>query len=62
MLLYGQCSKNKAEFSGCSVNGKVGKTEAGAVAVTADNYFTFVGQANANNTTITKTNITFATE
>ena len=61
-LLYGQCNKNGAEFSGCSVNGKVGKTEAGAVAVTADNYFTFVGQANANNTTINTTNITFATE
>ena len=44
------------------VDGKVGKTEAGAVAVTADNYFSFVGQANANNTTINTTNIAFTTE
>ncbi|MBR6002571.1 MAG: hypothetical protein IK045_06890 [Bacteroidales bacterium] len=59
--LYGQCNK-LATFSGCSVSGKVGKTEETLLTLTAENYFPFVGQANANNTTINSTNITFFTE
>lgn len=42
-VLFGQCNK-AATFSACTVSGKVGSTEAGAVNLTAENYFTFVGQ------------------
>ena len=56
---YGQCNK-KAVFSGCTVNGKVGKTADALLTLTAENYFPFVGQAYATNTTISKDNIKFA--
>ena len=56
---YGQCNK-VAVFSGCSVSGKVGKTADALLTLTAENYFPFVGQVYASNTTITKDNIKFA--
>ena len=49
-----------AAFSGCSVSGKVGKTEDNLLTLTAENYFPYVGQANANCTSLNQTNITFA--
>lgn len=58
-VLYGQCNK-AAVFSGCSVSGKVGKTVDALLTLTAENYFPFVGQANAGNTTISTENIKFA--
>lgn len=58
-VLYGQCNK-LAVFSGCSVSGKVGKSVDNLLTLTAENYFPFVGQANANNTTISTENIKFA--
>ena len=59
-VLYGQCSKNKAKFSGCSVSGKIGKSRTELITLTAENYFQYVGQVNANNETMNETNITFA--
>lgn len=56
---YGQCNKT-ATFSGCTVSGKVGKATDALLTLTAENYFPFVGQAYASNTTITKDNIKFA--
>ena len=56
---YGQCNKT-ATFSECTVSGKVGKTTDNLLTLTAENYFPFVGQAYASNTTITKENIKFA--
>lgn len=56
---YGQCNKT-ATFSECKVSGKVGKTADALLTLTAENYFPFVGQAYASNTTITKDNIKFA--
>ena len=56
---YGQCNKT-ATFSECTVSGKVGKTADALLTLTAENYFPFVGQAYASNTTITKDNIKFA--
>ena len=56
---YGQCNKT-ATFSECKVSGKVGKTTDALLTLTAENYFPFVGQAYASNTTITKDNIKFA--
>ena len=58
--LYGQCNKNNAVFSGCSVSGKVGKSVDNLLTLTADNYFPFVGEAYTNNASISKTNIKFA--
>lgn len=61
--LYGSIGSNAqsdAEFSGCSVSGKVGKTEANLLTLTAENYFAYVGAANANCATATAENITFA--
>ena len=58
--LYGQCNKNNAVFSGCSVSGKVGKSVDNLLTLTASNYLPFVGEANENNATITSTNIKFA--
>ena len=58
--LYGQCKKNNAVFSGCSVSGKVGKSVDNLLTLTADNYFPFVGEAYTNNASISKTNIKFA--
>ena len=56
---YGQCNKT-ATFSECTVSGKVGKAADALLTLTAENYFPFVGQAYASNTTITKDNIKFA--
>ena len=61
--LYGSiasAAQSDAEFSGCAVSGKVGKTEANALTLTAENYFAYVGAANANCATATSENITFA--
>ncbi len=60
--LYGSIASaaTGATFSGCSVNGKVGKTEANLLTLTAENYFAYVGAANASCATATAENITFA--
>ena len=58
-VLYGRCQKT-AQFSGCSVSGKIGKTKETLVTLTADNYFQYVGEKYPTNTTLNTTNITFA--
>ncbi len=60
--LYGSVTSaaNGAVFSGCSVSGKVGKSMDALLTLTADNYFPFVGAANANCSSLNTTNITFA--
>lgn len=61
-VLYGQCAAaaSSATFSGCSVSGKIGKYGQTPVTLTAGNYFQYVGQKNASNTSLNTTNITFA--
>ncbi|MBO4434423.1 MAG: DUF4886 domain-containing protein [Bacteroidales bacterium] len=49
-----------AAFSGCSVSGKVGNSVDALLTLTAENYFPFVGAANANCSSLNTTNITFA--
>lgn len=58
-VLYGRCQKT-ATFSGCSVSGKIGKYGQTPVTLTADNYFQYVGEKYATNTTLNTTNIKFA--
>ena len=58
-VLYGRCQKT-APFSGCSVSGKIGKTEDALVTLTAENYFQYAGEKYPTNTTLNTTNITFA--
>ena len=58
-VLYGRCQKT-AQFSGCSVSGKIGKTREALVTLTAENYFQFAGEKYDTNTTLNTTNITFA--
>ena len=58
-VLYGRCQKT-AQFSGCSVSGKIGKTKETLVTLTADNYFQYAGEKYPTNTTLNTTNITFA--
>lgn len=57
--LFGYCN-SAATFSGCSVSGAVGTAVSDVVALTSDNYFTFVGQATSNCPSATSANITFA--
>ena len=59
--LFGYCNYN-ADFSGCSVNGKVGNSVDDLLTLAAGNYFPFVGQATSVATHVTTTNITFASE
>ena len=56
-VLYGRC-QNNAQFSGCSVSGKIGKTAETLVTLTASNYFSFAGEKYPANTTLNT--ITFA--
>jgi hypothetical protein len=61
--LYGSVAsgaQGDAVFSGCSVSGKVGSSLDNLLTLTAENYFPYVGQANANCTSLNQTNITFA--
>ncbi len=59
-VLYGRCAQNTATFSGCSVSGKIGQYGQTPVTLTAGNYFQYVGEKNASNTSLNTTNITFA--
>lgn len=56
-VLFGQCNKDAA-FSGCRVSGVFGNST-NQVALTAENYFQFVGQVSSAATTCTTENITF---
>ena len=58
-VLYGRCQK-AAKFSGCSVSGAIGRYDGTVVTLTAQNYFQYVGEQYAANTTLNTTNITFA--
>ncbi len=57
-VLYGSCTQNTAVFSNCSISGRIGNSTT-LVTLTADNYFQYAGQANANNATLTSENIKF---
>lgn len=57
-VLYGRCQV-AARFSDCSVSGMIGSSASDLVTLTASNYFQYVGEANASNSTISTTNITF---
>jgi hypothetical protein len=58
-VLFGYCN-NAATFSGCRVSGEIGKSADNKVALTAENYFQFTGQATSKCTSYTTANITFA--
>ena len=59
-VLFGYCN-NAAPFSGCRVSGEIGTAADNKVALTADNYFQFVGQRGAScGASCNTTNITFA--
>lgn len=59
-VLFGLCN-NAATFSGCSINGYFGTSDSNKVALTAENYFQFVGQRGAScGDSCNTTNITFA--
>ena len=60
--LYGSIASaaTGATFSACSVSGKVGKSTDALLTLTAENYFPYVGAANASCATATSSNITFA--
>ena len=60
--LYGSIATaaTGATFSGCAVNGKVGKSKDNLLTLTAENYFAYVGAANASCATATAENIKFA--
>lgn len=59
--LFGYCNK-AATFRSCSVSGKMGTSLDDLVTLTADNYFSFVGQYTNVATAVTTTNITFYAE
>lgn len=59
-VLFGYCNQANAQFSNCRVSGVFGTSQDNKVTLTADNYFQFVGENKANNTTINTTSITFA--
>ncbi len=58
-VLFGYCN-NASTFSGCRVSGYFGTSDSNKVALTAENYFQYVGQFTNKCTTCTTTNITFA--
>ena len=58
-VLFGYCN-NAATFSGCRVSGEIGTASDNKVALTAENYFQYTGQATSACTSYTTTNITFA--
>lgn len=59
-VLFGYCN-NAATFSGCRVSGEIGTATDNKVALTAENYFQFVGQRGTNcGASCNTTNITFA--
>ena len=59
-VLFGYCNQANAKFSDCRVSGVFGTSQEDKVTLTADNYFQYVGENKAGNTTITTTTITFA--
>ena len=61
-VLFGYCNQKNATFSNCRVSGVFGTSQEDKVTLTADNYFQYVGENKAGNTTITTSTITFATE
>ena len=58
-VLFGYCNA-AATFSGCRVSGEIGTDVDNKVALTAENYFQFVGQVTSACTSVTTDNITFA--
>ena len=61
-VLFGYCNQKNATFSNCRVSGVFGTSQEDKVTLTAENYFQYVGENKAGNTTITTSTITFATE
>jgi hypothetical protein len=60
-VLFGYCNVD-ANFSNCSINGKIGTSTTDLVTLTSENYFQYAGQATSKATEATTTNITFASE